>query len=116
MPPPGRMRARPRSPRALLPRVRHDLEGWALVWARLTLAEEGESERLEKAVAEEVAALRHRLELEDLAKEPRAAAMRGLFRRAGCDPTRHRPSSEALARRVLRGDPFPRVLPGVDLN
>ncbi|RMF76542.1 MAG: hypothetical protein D6738_01305, partial [Acidobacteria bacterium] len=39
----------------------------------------------------------------------------GQIERLGLDPTRHRPSPEALLRRVLRGDPFPRVHPAVDL-
>lgn len=40
---------------------------------------------------------------------------RALYRAFGIDPTRHRPSPEALTRRVLRGDEFPRVHPAVDL-
>jgi DNA/RNA-binding domain of Phe-tRNA-synthetase-like protein len=39
---------------------------------------------------------------------------RALYRRFGTDPTRHRPSSEALLRRVRRGDPLPRVNSLVD--
>lgn len=41
---------------------------------------------------------------------------RRLYRALGIDPTRTRPSSEALLRRVLRGDPFPRLLPAVDVG
>ena len=40
---------------------------------------------------------------------------RALYRRFGVDPTRHRPSSEALLRRVRRGDPLPRVNSLVDV-
>jgi len=40
---------------------------------------------------------------------------RGLYRRFGVDPTRYRPSSEALLRRVRRGDPLPRVNSLVDV-
>ena len=36
-------------------------------------------------------------------------SVREMYRRTGLDPTRTRPSSEALLRRVRRGDPFPRV-------
>jgi DNA/RNA-binding domain of Phe-tRNA-synthetase-like protein len=43
------------------------------------------------------------------------APARTLYRRFGVDPTRHRPSSEALLRRVLRGDPLPRVSSLVDV-
>lgn len=43
------------------------------------------------------------------------AAARALYRQFGVDPTRHRPSSEALLRRVRRGDPLPRVNSLVDV-
>jgi DNA/RNA-binding domain of Phe-tRNA-synthetase-like protein len=41
-------------------------------------------------------------------------AVREMYRRVGLDPTKNRPSNEALLRRVRRGDPFPRVNPLVD--
>ncbi|HET8679597.1 MAG TPA: phenylalanine--tRNA ligase beta subunit-related protein [bacterium] len=41
---------------------------------------------------------------------------RDLYHRIGVDPTKLRPSSEALLRRVLRGDPLPRINSLVDLN
>ncbi len=40
---------------------------------------------------------------------------RALYRAVGIDPTRHRPSPEALLRRLLRGESFPRILAAVDL-
>jgi DNA/RNA-binding domain of Phe-tRNA-synthetase-like protein len=40
---------------------------------------------------------------------------RDLYRSFGIDPTRTRPSSEALLRRALQGKPFPRILNAVDL-
>jgi DNA/RNA-binding domain of Phe-tRNA-synthetase-like protein len=42
-------------------------------------------------------------------------AVRTMYKRVGIDPTRRRPSSEALLRRVSRGDPFPRVNSMVDI-
>ena len=42
--------------------------------------------------------------------------MRILFRAAGCDPTRYRPSSEALLRRILKGEEIPAIHPLVDLS
>ncbi len=51
-----------------------------------------------------------------LAEVPVIAAVRRLFREAGTDPTRYRPSSEALLRRVLRGEALPAIYPLVDLN
>ena len=46
---------------------------------------------------------------------PEVAAVRTMYKRVGLDPTRTRPSSEALLRRVRRGDPFPRVNSMVDV-
>jgi DNA/RNA-binding domain of Phe-tRNA-synthetase-like protein len=40
---------------------------------------------------------------------------RALYKAVGLDPTKTRPSSEALLRRVRRGDPLPRVNTVVDL-
>ncbi|HKW69576.1 MAG TPA: phenylalanine--tRNA ligase beta subunit-related protein [Candidatus Dormibacteraeota bacterium] len=48
--------------------------------------------------------------------EVRATApARELFRRFGTDPTRMRPSSEALLRRIKKGEPLPRVNSLVDV-
>ena len=41
---------------------------------------------------------------------------RALYRRFGLDPTRHRPSNEALLRRVRRGETLPRVNSLVDVG
>jgi DNA/RNA-binding domain of Phe-tRNA-synthetase-like protein len=46
---------------------------------------------------------------------PDVAAARALHRRFGMDPTRHRPSSEALLRRVKKGDGLPRINSLVDV-
>lgn len=48
------------------------------------------------------------------APPPGFAFSRRLYRGFGVDPTRHRPSSEALWRRVRNGLPFPRLLAAVD--
>src|SRR5262249_62129214 len=47
---------------------------------------------------------------------PTVAAVRSLFRAAGSVPTRSRPSSEALLRRLLMGEELPAIHPFVDLN
>jgi DNA/RNA-binding domain of Phe-tRNA-synthetase-like protein len=44
------------------------------------------------------------------------ARARALYRRFGVDPTRVRPSSEALLRRLKKGDPLPRVNSLVDIG
>jgi DNA/RNA-binding domain of Phe-tRNA-synthetase-like protein len=43
------------------------------------------------------------------------AAVRSMYRRFGVDPTKTRPSSEALLRRVRKGDPLPRINNVVDV-
>lgn len=40
---------------------------------------------------------------------------RAMYKRIGIDPTKTRPSSEALLRRIRRGDPFPRINGVVDI-
>ncbi len=95
--------------------VRHELPGWTLAWSELELVAEAEAALAE--LRREVAArARASHTLERIAEHPTASAVRRLFRAAGCDPTRHRPSSEALLRRVLRGEELPAIHPLVDLN
>jgi DNA/RNA-binding domain of Phe-tRNA-synthetase-like protein len=50
-----------------------------------------------------------------LAPPPERLAVRAMYRRTGLDPTKRRPSSEALLRRVTRGDDLPRVNTLVDV-
>lgn len=40
---------------------------------------------------------------------------RAMYKKVGLDPTKTRPSSEALLRRIRRGDPFPRINGVVDI-
>jgi DNA/RNA-binding domain of Phe-tRNA-synthetase-like protein len=46
---------------------------------------------------------------------PDTSAVRTMYKRVGLDPTKTRPSSEALLRRVKRGDPLPRINSMVDV-
>jgi DNA/RNA-binding domain of Phe-tRNA-synthetase-like protein len=95
--------------------VRMDLPGWDLAWVHLAVLP-GAEDRL-AALRREISELaRAALEGFDLPSHAAVAAMRKLFRAAGCDPTRYRPSSEALLRRVLKGEDLPAVHPLVDLN
>jgi DNA/RNA-binding domain of Phe-tRNA-synthetase-like protein len=95
--------------------VRMELEGWALFWAEVELADGAEEElaALRRSVVESA---RERLQLESLSTNPVVKAVRHLFRAAGCDPTRYRPSSEALLRRILKGEELPAIHPLVDLS
>jgi DNA/RNA-binding domain of Phe-tRNA-synthetase-like protein len=49
------------------------------------------------------------------APPPERGAVRAMYRAVGLDPTRRRPSSEALLRRVAKGEPLPRVNGLVDV-
>ncbi|MCB9378605.1 MAG: hypothetical protein H6511_07555 [Holophagales bacterium] len=96
---------------------RSELEGWRLDWFRLEATGDGRAAAALVARRRRVAAaLRDRWTPADLAEDPFVAAIRRLFRAAGCDPTRHRPSSEALLRRVLKGEELAPIHPLVDLN
>jgi DNA/RNA-binding domain of Phe-tRNA-synthetase-like protein len=91
------------------------LDGWTLFWAHLEL-QPGFEDRLATLRADTAERVREDLQLETLSSEPTVAALRRLFRAAGCDPTRYRPSSEALVRRILKGSELPVIHPLVDLN
>jgi DNA/RNA-binding domain of Phe-tRNA-synthetase-like protein len=43
------------------------------------------------------------------------AAVRTMYKKVGIDPTKRRPSSEALLRRVRKGEPLPRINTMVDV-
>jgi DNA/RNA-binding domain of Phe-tRNA-synthetase-like protein len=105
--------------------VTHELAGWELFWVRLAAApgdafasgNTGQEQALDDLRRQ--AGERARADwgsAEKLAADPTVAALRSLFRAAGCDPTRYRPSSEALLRRLLKGEPLPAIHPLVDLN
>ena len=97
-------------------RVEYELEGWELFWSRLEVERDAPRElaALRAAVAESV---RSRFSgTEELSSHPTVSALRRLFRAAGCAPTRYRPSSEALLRRLVKGEDLPAIQPLVDLN
>lgn len=54
--------------------------------------------------------------LESLATVPRIAAVRGMYKRLQFDPSRYRPASEALIRRVLQNKGLYYVNSAVDVN
>jgi DNA/RNA-binding domain of Phe-tRNA-synthetase-like protein len=95
--------------------VAHDLPGWRLVWYRLEL-QLGAAGSADTARAAGAVAARERLGGGNLVDLTVVAEVRRLFREAGTDPTRYRPSSEALLRRVLKGEELPAIHPLVDLN
>jgi len=92
-----------------------ELDGWELFWAFLTVGEDqsglaGLRTRVASGVSERFP------EASAIAAHPPVAAMRKLFRAAGCDPTRYRPASEALLRRLVKGAELPPIHPLVDVN
>lgn len=70
----------------------------------------GHDSRLDAPLAEAAARLRGVTGLEEA-----TAATRVMYKRCGIDPTKTRPSSEALLRRVRRGEALPRVNGLVDI-
>lgn len=96
------------------PQVDYRLSGWTLAWLELSVSDHvsGLSELRESAPAR----IRHILTGLPPAEHPVVQSIRGLFRNAGCDPIRYRPSSEALVRRLEKGEAIPAILPAVDFN
>ena len=90
----------------LAPEVAHIVRLGALALQSLTIvALDG---RLDRPLAEAEARVRR--------KPPEERAqVRTMYKRVGLDPTKTRPSSEALLRRVRRGDPLPRINTLVDV-
>jgi DNA/RNA-binding domain of Phe-tRNA-synthetase-like protein len=58
---------------------------------------------------------RNEFTVESLAEAPAIRAVRGMFREWGMDPSKYRPSSEALLRRVVQGKGLYRVSNAVDI-
>ena len=95
--------------------VKVELDGWELFWAFLTVGKDQSG--LAGLRSRIVAGVRERFsEPAAIAAHPPVAAMRKLFRAAGCDPTRYRPASEALLRRLVKGAELPAIHPLVDVN
>jgi DNA/RNA-binding domain of Phe-tRNA-synthetase-like protein len=91
------------------------IDGWALFWAQLVMTS-GDQDRLDALRTEVAESVRSRFELVSLASDPTVSGLRKLFKAVRCDPSRYRPSSEALLRRLLKGGEIPAIHPLVDLN
>lgn len=74
------------------------------------------SAELLREIDEECARLRRRFTVESLAEAEAVVAVRAMFRRWGMDPSKYRPSSEALLRRVVQGKGLYLVSNIVDLS
>ncbi|MEM2470580.1 MAG: phenylalanine--tRNA ligase beta subunit-related protein, partial [Nitrososphaerota archaeon] len=72
------------------------------------------SEELEKFKLEVYERVRSRYTLESLKDDPVVKLYRNFFWRIGIDPTKIRPASEALIRRILSGEELPTINTLVD--
>jgi len=73
-----------------------------------------ESPELEQYKKEVDERIRGSWDVEELREHPTFRAYRDFFWKMGVDPTKTRPAAEALIRRVLRGNPIPRINTWVD--
>lgn len=95
--------------------VRFELDGWELFFAELAVDPSAEPSTTD-LLSTTAGWVRDTFDRETLAAHPPVAALRRLFKSAGCDPSRYRPASEALVRRLLKGDALPAIHPLVDVN
>lgn len=99
----------------LSPELRERFPGLAAQIVRFTgvtvARESPELERYKKEVADRI---RARWDVEELREHPTFRAYRDFFWRMDIDPTKTRPAAEALIRRVLRGNPIPKINMWVD--
>lgn len=73
--------------------------------------------KLSSLIESTIEEVRRRYTLESLRSDPIVRAYRDFYwRYLKIDPTKIRPAAEALIRRVLRGRPFPRINPIVDIG
>ena len=92
------------------------LEGWRLFWARLEVQDVNEETLASRRTQVADTARQRFADTAAISGDPTVAALRKLFRAVGCDPTRYRPASEALLRRLVKGGELPEIYPLVDLN
>ena len=83
-----------------------------VLWIDEATVAEGDA-RLDAPLA--AAEARARLEGDTGNSRLQAEAVRTMYKRVGLDPTKRRPSSEALLRRVRKGEPLPRINSMVDV-
>jgi DNA/RNA-binding domain of Phe-tRNA-synthetase-like protein len=95
--------------------IRYELDGWEIFFAELAIQRDTNAglEDLRRRTERRV---RQDSSLDTLASRPPVSALRKLFKAAGCDPSRYRPASEALLRRILKGEEIPAIHPLVDVN
>jgi DNA/RNA-binding domain of Phe-tRNA-synthetase-like protein len=83
-----------------------------VLWLDHATVVEGEP-RLDPVLAAAETSVRAAADSAELRRQ--ADQVRAMYKRVGLDPTKTRPSSEALLRRVKKGDPLPRINSMVDV-
>jgi len=91
---------------AIAPEIASIVRPGVLWWSGATVVDR--EPRLDALLAEAEARVR-------VAPPPESAAIRTMYKRVGIDPTKTRPSNEALLRRVRKGDQLPRINSMVDV-
>ena len=91
---------------ALAPELSSIVRPGVIWWAGATVRER--EPRLDPLLADTESRVR-------IAPPPESAAVRTMYKRVGLDPTKTRPSNEALLRRVRKGDTLPRINSMVDV-
>jgi DNA/RNA-binding domain of Phe-tRNA-synthetase-like protein len=76
----------------------------------------GDTPELSSAISKYIHDLQLSMKLEDLAAIPEIIAARNGYRAIGKDPSRYRPSQEALLRRVMQGKGLFKINSVVDVN
>jgi DNA/RNA-binding domain of Phe-tRNA-synthetase-like protein len=90
----------------LAPELASIVRPGSIWWTGATVV--AHEQRLDPLLAEAEATVR-------MSPPAESAAVRTMYKRVGIDPTKTRPSSEALLRRVRKGDTLPRINSAVDI-
>lgn len=102
----------------LISHFERDPELEAIVSVGLVQAEglkEGDCPELREEITRSVTVIRRQFEGMTAGQIDKLKPARELYRSIGIEPTRYRPSPEALIRRLLKGGDFPEIYPAVDL-
>src|SRR5262245_57168374 len=90
----------------LAPELKAIVRPGVICWTGATVVQH--EHRLDPLLAEAEARVR-------ITPPAESAAVRTMFKKVGIDPTKTRPSNEALLRRVRKGDTIPRINSAVDV-
>jgi DNA/RNA-binding domain of Phe-tRNA-synthetase-like protein len=90
----------------LAPDLKSIVRPGSIRWSGATVVQH--EHRLDSLLAEAEAKVR-------ISPPPESGAVRTMYKKVGIDPTKTRPSNEALLRRVRKGDTIPRINSAVDI-